>query len=66
MNIIVNGFSEEVPTGSTIAQLIVLFQEEHPELIAELNGGFVHPGDYPTTVVDNGATVEFVNAAFGG
>lgn len=66
ITIIVNGMSEQVPAGSTLASLITLFEEEHPELIAELNGRFVHPRDYGATLVPEGARVEFINAAFGG
>ncbi len=66
IKIIVNGFDEQVPAGSTLAQLVELFEEQHPELVAELNGRFVHPDDYAATVVAEGARVEFINAAFGG
>lgn len=66
MQIIVNGFNEQVPAGSTVAQLVEMFEEAHPELIAELNGRFVHPDDYAGTFVSEGARVEFINAAFGG
>lgn len=66
MEIVVNGMSETVPSQSTMASLIVLFEEEHPELIAELNGRFVHPRNYAETRVSPGDRVEFINAAFGG
>lgn len=66
IQIIVNGLSETVPAGSTLAFLIELFDEEHPELIAEFNGRFVHPQDYTAKQVSPGDRVEFINAAFGG
>lgn len=66
MEIVVNGMREAVPRGSTMASLIDLFDEAHPELIAELNGRFVHPRDYAATEVGPGDRVEFINAAFGG
>ncbi|MCF8032914.1 MAG: sulfur carrier protein ThiS [Desulfarculaceae bacterium] len=66
MEITVNGMMETVPRDSTLDSLIVLFEEEHPELIAELNGRFVHRQDYAATKVGPGDRVEFINAAFGG
>ncbi len=66
IQIIVNGLREAVPAGSTMASLIELFEEDHPELIAELNGRFVHPQDYAAREVGEGDRVEFINAAFGG
>ena len=66
MLITVNGHEESVPVHSTLSSLVVLFKEEHPELITELNGRFVHPHDYGSRRVDPGDRVEFINAAFGG
>ena len=66
IQIIVNGLTETVPAGSTLASLIDLFEEGHPELIAEINGRFVHPQDYAAKQVSAGDRVEFINAAFGG
>jgi sulfur carrier protein len=66
VQIIVNGQSETVPAGSNMAALIDLFEEGHPDLIAEINGRFVHPRDYAGQQVQAGDRVEFINAAFGG
>ncbi|MCB2227359.1 MAG: sulfur carrier protein ThiS [Desulfarculaceae bacterium] len=66
MKIVVNGMAETVPPGSTVASLVELFEEAHPELITELNGRFVHPKDYASTQVSPGDKLEFINAAFGG
>lgn len=66
VQIILNGMAEDVPAGSSVADLIELFQEQHPELIAELNGRFVHPKDYAEVTVEAGARVELFTAAFGG
>lgn len=66
IDIEINGFQERVPLGSSLSQLIDLFDEAHPELVAELNGRFVHPNDYAATGVQPGDRVEFINAAFGG
>ena len=55
-----------VPPGITVAQLLERTGEGHAELIAEVNGRFVHPRDYAATEVPAGARVEFILAAFGG
>ena len=61
-----NGLEERVPRDCTVAHLIQMFQEEHPDLIAELNGRFLHPRDYASTRLQPGDRVEFIHAAFGG
>ncbi len=66
ITITLNGFPEEVPEGSTVARLLEMTGEGHTEMIAEVNGRFVHPRDYAGTVVPAGARVEFIYAAFGG
>lgn len=66
IRIILNGMSEQVPANSSIADLIDLFNEHHPELIAELDGRFVHARDYASARVAEGSRVELFNAAFGG
>jgi sulfur carrier protein len=66
VNIIVNGFGEKAPAGSTVAQLVKLFGENHPDLICELNGRYIHRKDYASTVAPPGARLEFIHAAFGG
>ncbi|MEJ2660007.1 MAG: MoaD/ThiS family protein [Desulfobacteraceae bacterium] len=37
-----------------------------PDLIVELNGRFVYPRDYATTIVGAGDRLEFINPNFGG
>ncbi len=64
--IIVNGFEEKVPPGSRLSDLITLFGEGHKDLVTELNGRFVHPRDYDSVEVSQGARIEFILAAFGG
>ena len=66
MEIIVNGFREEVGPGVSLAALIVMFEEQDDSLIVEVNGRFVHPRDYETFVIEAGDKVEMIHPAFGG
>ncbi len=64
--IIINGFEENIPEASTLANLIDHFKEEDKDLIVELNGKFVHAVNYATTSVKSGDVIEFINPHFGG
>jgi thiamine biosynthesis protein ThiS len=66
IRIIVNGFAEEIETGTTLSALIELFREQSPSLIVEVNGRFVHPRDYDRRPVQSGDRVEMIQPAFGG
>lgn len=66
MNIIVNGFKENVPHNATIKELILHFKEGDVDLIVEHNGRFVYPAKYAETVVQSGDRIEFINPNFGG
>jgi sulfur carrier protein len=66
ITIIVNGFPEQVPKGSTVAQVMAMMGEADVELITEMNGRFVHPRDYPEVSVSEGTVLEFIHPAFGG
>lgn len=66
MKIIVNGFEEEVESGVNLPRLIEKFEEEDKGLIVELNGAFVYPADYESTIVREGDKIEFIHPAFGG
>ncbi len=66
ITIILNGFEEKVPSNSTIAAIIELFEERDAHLIVEHNGRFVYPKDYGLVTVKNGDRVEFINPSFGG
>jgi thiamine biosynthesis protein ThiS len=66
MRLIINGFPEEVPEHSTVADIIDGNQEFEVHMIAELNHRFVHQNDYPTTVLKEGDILELIHAAFGG
>ncbi len=66
VNIIINGFEEPVPEGSTLDDLIRQFGEGDVDLIVERNGRFVYPQKYGETVIMKGDRVEFINPNFGG
>ena len=66
IKIIVNGFAEEVPEGSSVSFLQKHFQEMDPHLLTEVNGRFVYPQDYNTTIINEGDKVEFINPNLGG
>jgi thiamine biosynthesis protein ThiS len=66
ITISVNGFTETVPVGATLSQLIDRFRERDVHLIVEHNGRFIYPQAYETTRVAAGDTVEFINPNIGG
>lgn len=66
MNIIINGFRENVPEGATISFLITHFKEGDSDLIVEHNGHFVYPQTYDTETLSEGDQIEFINPNFGG
>lgn len=64
--IIVEGFPERVPGGTTVAQLVKRHGDGDHHLIVERNGRFVYPHDYATTRVEAGDDIELVHPDFGG
>jgi sulfur carrier protein len=66
MRVFINGFFEEVPEGTTIAEVIDRNQEFEVHMIVELNHRFVHQKDFAATVLQEGDILELIHAAFGG
>ena len=66
MRIVVNGFTEDLKPGMKLQQIIEHFHDQSPSLIAEVNGRFIYPQDYPTLEVNDGDRVELIHPAFGG
>lgn len=66
IEITLNGIKEKVATGTTIADLLGRADEKDRHLIVERNNRFVHLFAYPSTVLDDGDKVEFINPDFGG
>ncbi len=66
IELIVDGFPDRVPVGTSLAQLIARHRAQHKDLVVELDGHFVYPGEYEDTFPSQGARVEFIHPAFGG
>ncbi len=61
-----NGFSERIPAGCSLAQLIQSHGDGDVHLIVEVNGRFVYPRDYSGKILSDGDRIEFINPNFGG
>jgi thiamine biosynthesis protein ThiS len=66
MEVIIDGFPEEVSLGLSLAELIQSRDEETVHLIVEINRRFIHRRDYSTTILKEGDRVEIIHPAFGG
>jgi thiamine biosynthesis protein ThiS len=66
IEIILNDLPQQVPANSSLAVLVRDLEEGDPDLIVELNGRFVYPRDYATTMVGQGDRLELINPNFGG
>ncbi|PKN28420.1 MAG: hypothetical protein CVU64_13400 [Deltaproteobacteria bacterium HGW-Deltaproteobacteria-21] len=66
IQITVNGMTEDVPEGATLAFLIEYFHEADPGLIVEHNGRYIYARQYSTTHVSQNDRVEFIHPDFGG
>ena len=66
MKVIINGFTEDIEPGTNMGGLIRMFEDGDANLIAEVNGRFVHPRDYTGFKVREGDRVELIHPAFGG
>ncbi len=68
MTIMLNGEAREVPTGATIADILVLFliRAEGRGVAVALAGEVVPRADWGTTELTEGAQVEVVAAIQGG
>ena len=66
IEVTINGFTENVPEGSTITELILAYDEMDSAMMVEQNGKFVYPQDYETTVPEAGDVLEFIHPDFGG
>ncbi|MEJ2641821.1 MAG: sulfur carrier protein ThiS [Desulfosarcinaceae bacterium] len=66
IEIILNDLPQQVAADSSLEDLIRELEERDPDLIVELNGRFVYPRDYATTIVGAGDRLEFINPNFGG
>lgn len=66
IEITLNDEAEQVAANSSLDALIRHFGEADPDLIVELNGRFIYPRTYASTIVRGGDRLEFINPNFGG
>ena len=66
MELILNGFPEEITDNITVQELLDTMQEDDPAVIVEVNGRFIHRKDFKTHSLHNGDTVELIHPSFGG
>ena len=66
MRIFVDGQSQEVPDGATMAQVLSLLKEAVDQAIVELNYVYVNSNDYEKTKLKEGDRLEVIYPAFGG
>jgi thiamine biosynthesis protein ThiS len=66
IKIVFNGFGEDIPENTTIAQLIDHKNEIDGGLIVERNNKYIFRHDYEKTVIADGDKIEFINPDFGG
>ena len=68
MLVIVNGRSQEVPAGSTVASVVreLTGREEGRGVAVAISGEVVPRGSWSSTRLSEGATVEVVTAVQGG
>lgn len=66
LNILLNGFPEQIPEASTVLNLLERSGENLHGLIVEVNGRFIYPQRYGETPLHPGDRVEFIQVDFGG
>jgi thiamine biosynthesis protein ThiS len=66
MQVIVNGFRESVPEGSSIGDVITSFQEYEIHMIVELNHRFIPQNAFDRIQLQEGDILELIHPAFGG
>ena len=66
IELMINGFREKVPNGSTITELILKYDEVDSAMMVERNGRYVYPQDHDTTQPEAEDVLEFIHPDFGG
>lgn len=66
MKIVLNGNSEEVAEGSTLATLLEAFNLEQSLIVSELNGEIIKKEAYATTTLHEGDILEIIKFVGGG
>ena len=67
MQITINGEIEQLEQSLSITSLLETKKVESPDMVSvQLNGEFVAKGDYPSTVISDNDTLEFLYFMGGG
>lgn len=66
MNVMVNGESREIPTSSTLTEVIAQLALAGKRLAVELNGEIVPRSQFAVTTLHAGDQIEIVQAIGGG
>ena len=66
IQIMVNDHKEMVPEVFSLSDLITYMEEADVHLIVELNGRFIYPQKYDSTILSEGDSIELINPDFGG
>ncbi len=66
MLICLNGHKKEIPSGTTIQQLIEMFQLERKSIVCELNRKVLDRNVFPQTLLREDDTVEIMHFVGGG
>lgn len=66
IKVTVNGLAESVPHGVSVTFLVEHFAEDSNHCVVEWNGQYVYPGNWSTTLVEEGDVIELINPNFGG
>jgi thiamine biosynthesis protein ThiS len=66
MQVMVNGFRESFPEGSSISDAIVSCQEYEIHMIVELNHRFIPQNEFDRIQLQEGDILELIHPAFGG
>ena len=66
MKIVVDGLPKEVPDGATLVVVLHLLGEAAEHALIEVNGAYVHPGEFEILILKPGDRLEVIYPAFGG
>ena len=66
IEVVVDGFAEQLPAGLTLAELLERRGEPAKVVMAERNGEYVPGPRLATVVLEDGDRVELILPAFGG
>jgi sulfur carrier protein len=66
MQVTINGFTESVPDGASLSEVIESSREYEVHMIVELNHRFIHHKELARIRLQEGDRLELIHPAFGG